>query len=170
MDLLRRQAGLHVSVGRAHEIAQGQVVYRSGCIDLDVAHKAPGTFQKARGIVQAGAEEESHIHMRAERVDVPEGQFPDAGGRMAIMKQFKYLGSGLAHLLEPSPRNSTEFRRLRVEPSIDLWVTPLTTGQREQSRFSHGGWCDCAPDAPSSQCLARRSNPEIGDRHPERSL
>jgi hypothetical protein len=56
---------------------------------------------------------------------------------MAIMEQINNIWSGLAHLLEPAMCHRSQVGRLRVEPSVDLWVLPLTTGQWEETNIRH---------------------------------
>jgi len=77
------------------------------------------TFQQAQWILEFGATEESDIDMGFEHVDIGKGGICDTRGRVAVMEQFTYIISTIAHYLEPMPSDRAQFARMFVHPGSD---------------------------------------------------
>jgi hypothetical protein len=57
---------------------------------------------------------------------------------MAIMQDLEYVGAALAHLVKPLLRERAQYRRARLEPSLDCGMRPSTTFEGKQASVGHG--------------------------------
>lgn len=108
--------------------------------ELHVTHVFPRPFEQSRGIRKLRAQEEAHVDVRRERIDVTERRVAHARGGMAIVEQFAYVVAAFAHALVPGARNQTELACAALEPCIDRGVSLDRTRKPQQlDTTSHGG-------------------------------
>ena len=79
------------------------------------------------------AEEEAHVDVRCERVDVAESCVTCARGGMAVVKKLAHVVAALSHALEPRARKRAECTWTVVEPGVNRRVS-LDRGRKAQQR------------------------------------
>src|SRR5665213_4266714 len=124
-----------VAVGGHDEFAQGVGVHGPRPAELHVPHALAGAVQKAGRIVERRPEEEAHIHMRAEGVDVPKGRVSHARRGMAIVQKLANVRAATAHLFKPWLGDPSHLFIGLGKPSLDAGVSP--NGAREPEEIAH---------------------------------
>ncbi len=84
-----------------------------------MAHMPACTLQQAVRIPQPCALKKTHVHMRAEYIDVAEGRVSQTGHWAPVMHQFPDLVPALPHLLEPFPGYGAEFAGPLIQPQVN---------------------------------------------------
>jgi hypothetical protein len=57
---------------------------------------------------------------------------------MTIVQDLEHIGAALAHLIEPLLRERAQYRRPRLEPSLDCRMRPSATFEGKQASVGHG--------------------------------
>jgi hypothetical protein len=91
--------------------------------ELHVTLVFPGSLEQSRGIRKVRAQEEAHVHVCRERIDVFECRVAHARGGMAVVEHLTHVDAALTHALVPSARDSAELARSAVEPCINRRVS-----------------------------------------------
>jgi hypothetical protein len=91
--------------------------------ELHVTHVFSGSLEQSRGIRKVCAQEEAHVDVRRERIDVTERRVAYASGGMAVVKQLAYVVAALAHALVPRARDRAELACSALEPCINRGVS-----------------------------------------------
>lgn len=98
-----------------------------------MAHVFAGPFQKAGGIRQRRAVEESDVDVRTEDADIGERSILYARGRVAVVHELQDVIAACTHLRKPLARYRAERLGLAIEPGVDGGIAP------DRSRESQDG-------------------------------
>lgn len=100
-----------------------------------MAHALAFPFKKTRGIRKRGAREEANARMGAKRIDIAEGDIPDAGGRPAVMQKLAHVGAAIPHQVEPGLGREPEPVERSRKPGVNCGVA--FDGARKAKDVAH---------------------------------
>jgi hypothetical protein len=73
--------------------------------ELHVTHVLTGSLEQSRGIGKMCAQEEAHVDVRREHIDVTECRVAYARSRMPVVEKVSYVVAAVAHAFVPGSRN-----------------------------------------------------------------
>ncbi|HJV12001.1 MAG TPA: hypothetical protein VJ690_10905 [Burkholderiales bacterium] len=101
--------------------------------ELHVTHVLSGSLEQSGWIGEMRAEEEAHVDVRCERIDVAESCVACARGGMAVVEKLAHIVAALSHSVEPGARKRGERTGTFVEPGVNRRVS-LDRGRKAQQR------------------------------------